>query len=54
MDWKLYDKNRHFLQEVNCQYDASDIACMLYGATVVNLNFNTKEAYIIEGNEENE
>jgi hypothetical protein len=47
MDWKLYDKDKKFLQEVNCQYDASDIAVMLYEAKIVLLDFDKKEAQII-------
>ena len=46
MDWKLYDKDKNFLQEVSCQYDASDIATMMYDATKVELDFSTKSAYI--------
>lgn len=52
LDWKLYDKNDNFLQEVNCQYDASDIATMLYNAVQVELNFKNKKAKIIEYIEE--
>ncbi|GFN32487.1 hypothetical protein [Paenibacillus xylaniclasticus] len=48
MEWKLYNSDGTFLQEVNCQYDASDIAVMLYGASKVELDFNHKEAKIIE------
>jgi hypothetical protein len=48
MEWKLYDKDGNFLQEVNCQYDASDIATMMYNAKVVQLDFDKKEARIIE------
>lgn len=48
MEWKLYDKDGNFLQEVNCQYDASDIATMMYNAKVVQLDFDKKEAKIIE------
>ena len=47
MEWKLYDKEGNFLQEVNCQYDASDIATMMYDATEVVLDFNTKTARIL-------
>jgi hypothetical protein len=46
MDWKLYDRSGKFLQEVNCQYDASDIAVMLYNAKKVELDFEKKEARI--------
>lgn len=48
MDWKLFDKDNIFLQEVNCQYDASDIAVMLYKAEIVQLDFSKKEAKIIK------
>lgn len=48
MEWKLYDKNGNFLQEVNCQYDASDIATMMYNAKIVQLDFDKKEAKIIK------
>lgn len=48
MEWKLYDKDGNFLQEVNCQYDASDIAAIVYNAKIVQLDFDKKEAKIIE------
>lgn len=48
MEWKLFDSKGKFLQEVNCQYDASDIATMMYEASKVELDFNKKEAKIIE------
>jgi hypothetical protein len=48
MEWKLYDKDGNFLQEVNCQYDASDIATMMYNAKIVQLDFDKKEAKIIK------
>jgi hypothetical protein len=48
MDWKLFDKEGKFLQEVNCQYDASDIATMMYEASIVQLDFNKQEAYIVK------
>jgi hypothetical protein len=48
MDWKLFDKEGKFLQEVNCQYDASDIATMMYDAKQVVLDFDRKEAKIIK------
>lgn len=47
MEWKLYDRDGKLLQEVNCQYDASDIAVMLYGAVKIELDFEKKEAKII-------
>jgi antitoxin component YwqK of YwqJK toxin-antitoxin module len=48
MEWKLYDKDGNFLQEVNCQYDASDIATMMYNAKIIQLDFDKQEARIIE------
>lgn len=48
MDWKLFDQKGNFLQEVNCQYDASDIATMLYDAKQVLLDFEKQEAKIIK------
>jgi hypothetical protein len=48
MDWKLFDKDGEFLQEVNCQYDACDLATMMYDAKEVRLDFETNEAYIIK------
>ncbi len=51
MDWKLYDENGKFLQEVNCQYDSLDIALFEYQATKVNIDFDKKEATILEKGE---
>jgi len=51
MEWKLFDENRNFLQEVNCQYDACDFASMFYGATRLEIDFNRKEATIVEREE---
>lgn len=48
MEWKLFDKEGNFLQEVNCQYDASDIATMMYEAKKVELDFDKQEAKIIK------
>jgi hypothetical protein len=48
MEWKLFGKDGEFLQEVNCQYDASDIATMLYEAVKIELDFDKKEAKIIK------
>lgn len=48
MDWKLLDKDGVFLQEVNCQYDACDLAVMLYNASVIEINFDEKTATIKE------
>jgi hypothetical protein len=48
MDWKLIDKDGIFLQEVNCQYDALDLAVMLYAATIINVDFGQKEAKIVK------
>jgi hypothetical protein len=52
MEWKLIDKDGTFLQAVNCQYDATDIAVMLYDAKIVLLNFDNKEAKILRLNSE--
>jgi hypothetical protein len=46
MDWKLYDSNGEFLQEVNCQYDALDLATLLYEAVEVEVDFINKKAII--------
>lgn len=48
MEWKIYDKDGNFLQEVNCQYDAIDIAIMMYNAKIIQLDFDKKEAKIIK------
>lgn len=48
MDWKLFNKNGEFLDVVNCQYDAIDIANMMYNATKIIIDLNKKEAYIVE------
>ena len=48
MDWKLIDSNGKFLQEVNCQYDACDIANMMYDAIVIVIDFEKKEAKIVK------
>lgn len=47
MEWKLYDVDGGFLQEVNCQYDASDIATMMFNAKKVELDFDKQEAKIL-------
>lgn len=54
LEWKLYDKDGKFLQEINCQYDACDIATMIYNATEIKLDFKNKKANIlrIEGDED--
>lgn len=54
MEWKLYDIDGKYLQDVNCQYDASDLAVMLYEAKVVKIDFNRKEAYILEQERSND
>jgi hypothetical protein len=48
MEWKLINHKGEFLQEVNCQYDACDIATMMYDAKIVQLDFEKKEAKIIK------
>ncbi|MBU5245334.1 hypothetical protein KQI37_06425 [Bacillus halotolerans] len=48
MNWKLIDKDGEFLKWVNCQYDASDIATMMYEAQIVTLDFNKQEAKILK------
>ena len=48
MEWKLFDENGDFLQEVNCQYDSLDIAVMFFGAEAVEVDFEKKEAKIIK------
>lgn len=46
MEWRLLDEKGEFLQAVNCQYDACDIARWEYGATELHINFTSKEASI--------
>lgn len=46
MEWKLFDIDGMFLQEVNCQYDACDIAVMMYGASKLDLDFDACTAII--------
>lgn len=48
LDWKLYDKDGTFLQEVNCEYDSCDISRWEYGAVELKLDFKNKKAYILE------
>jgi len=48
MNWKLFNCDGEFLREVNCQYDASDIATMMYDAKQVILDFDKQEAKIIK------
>ena len=48
MEWKLFDKEGKFLQGVNCQYDASDIATMMYDAKKIELDFEKQEATIVK------
>lgn len=47
MEWKLYDKEGNFLQEVNCQYDSLDLATMMYNASEVKVDFKSKIAKIV-------
>ncbi len=47
MNWKLFDVDGSFIQEVNCPYDASDFASM-FGAKRLELNYKKEEAYILE------
>lgn len=51
MEWKLYDINDNFLQEVNCQYDSLDIADLFYDAEQVLIDFKHKKAQIIKRKE---
>ncbi|MFK7678761.1 hypothetical protein ACI3ER_12025 [Bacillus sp. Wb] len=50
MDWKLYDLNGEFIQEVNCQFDACDFA-FYNGAGSVKIDFEKQEAYILSKRE---
>lgn len=52
MDWKLYDQNGDYLQEVNCQYDSLDLATMEHNAEKVEVDFKTKTAKIVKYIEE--
>lgn len=55
MDWKLYDEDGNFLQEVNCQYDSCDLANWNYNAEQIIIDFKTKTTKIIkkgDGSEE--
>ena len=54
LDWKLYDKNGIFIQEVNCQYDSLDIALFDHDAKKVEVDFIEKKAYILEKEDVNE
>ena len=47
MDWKLFDIDGKFLQEVNCEYDSCDISRWEYSAKEIKLDFVKKEAHII-------
>lgn len=47
MEWKLYDDKGNFLQDVNCQYDACDVARWDYNAVYLHLDFAEKAAHII-------
>lgn len=48
MKWKLFDIDGAFLQEVNCQYDACDIAVMMYKASKLDIDFEACTATIKE------
>lgn len=52
MDWKLFDEDNVFLQEVNCQYDSLDLASMEHDAERVEVDFKNKIARIIKRVEE--
>mgnify|MGYP005755484341 CR=1 FL=1 len=52
LEWKLYDQNRKFLQDVNCQYDSCDVSRWEYNAKKINIDFDKKEVYIIEVEDE--
>lgn len=47
MEWKLFDTDGNFIQEVNCEYDACDISQWEHGAVLLSLDFKSKEAHII-------
>jgi len=51
LEWKLYDLNGNFLQEVNCQYDALDFAFYDHDAKLVKVDFDNKKAYILKKGE---
>jgi hypothetical protein len=46
--WELVDLNGELIQEVNCEYDAIDIARGLYNARVIELDFDNQVATIKE------
>jgi hypothetical protein len=48
IEWKLFDRDGSLIQEVNCQYDSLDLAVMLRNAKKVEVDFEKKEARIIE------
>jgi hypothetical protein len=48
MDWKLITIDGKKVHDVNCQYDALDLAVMMEGATKVIVDFDKKEAKIIK------
>lgn len=52
LEWKLYDQNGDYLQEVNCQYDSLDLATMEHNAEKVEVDFSSKTARIIKYIEE--
>lgn len=51
IDWKILDENGLLLEEVNCQYDALDIAVMFYNAIVIEIDFDKEEARILKRKE---
>ncbi|MFI2856921.1 hypothetical protein ACH6EH_07245 [Paenibacillus sp. JSM ZJ436] len=51
MDWKLYDDQGKYLQDVNCQYDSLDLATLEHNAEKVEVDFKSKSARIVKYNE---
>lgn len=47
MEWKILDNKGSFIHNANCQYDALDLAVMLYDASIVLVDFNNKETKLI-------
>lgn len=48
MDWKLYDVDGEFIQDVNCQYDSCDISLWNHRATKILVDFENKTTTIVE------
>lgn len=48
VEWKLYDKDGNFVQEVNCQYDGIDLAVMLCAAVRIEIDMTNKTARVVE------